>query len=245
MFKENRKIRGIREVRGTRASKVTLDGSWLDVEFNHPHSVLSWAVVGGGWQVTRRVLWHEVRNEDLSISLDPVEYFHRRIAEGGRDKSSVGFLTSAPLTSFCESIQEWDGQWAHCVATVGLSNALRAGDPSYQAWKTGTINLLVQTSVPLTLAASIEASSLIAEARTLAMLEANVLSTVSHQLATGTGTDCIAVASPQASVPEVYAGKHTLIGYLIGHVVMEAMELGIQRWKERRREKEIIFSQAR
>jgi adenosylcobinamide amidohydrolase len=225
-------------------TQIKLEGPWLDVQFTRPHSVLSWAILRGGWQVTRNVLWHEVRNEDLTIDLDPVEYFQGKIAKGGRGKNSIGFLTSAPLTSFCDSLKESNGQWARCVATVGLGNALRVGDPSFQAWKTGTINLLVQTSMPLTLEASIEALSLIVEARTLAMLEANVLSNVSQQLATGTGTDCIAIASPQAEASEIYAGKHTLMGHLIGQSVLDAMENGILKWKDRMCEKEIIFNQA-
>jgi adenosylcobinamide amidohydrolase len=90
----------------------------------------------------------------------------------------------------------------------------------------GTINILLQTSFPLSECASLEALSLVAEARTLAVLQGHVPSGVGNAIATGTGTDCIVVASPLTSSNELevaFAGKHTEIGHLIGSCVYEAV----------------------
>src|SRR5207237_10770827 len=71
---------------------------------------------------------------------------------------------------------------------------------------------------------------LAAEARTAAVLEARVPSRRTGKPATGTGTDCIVVAAPDAGARLAYAGKHTPIGALAGGVVREAVERGVRRW---------------
>jgi adenosylcobinamide amidohydrolase len=123
----------------------------------------------------------------------------------------------------------WHGAFsARCIATVGLGNALRAGDPPGRATP-GTINLLCRLNLALSPEAQLEALALAAEARTLAVREASVASTRSGLPASGTGTDCIVIAAPRAGEPAAYAGKHTAIGHVIGAAVHEATRRGIVR----------------
>ena len=214
-------------------TKITLNEPWLEVQFPCPHSVLSWALLGGGWRTANKVLWHRATNDDLPMGVDPLALFLERLERDGMDKDAVGFLCAGPVSSFVEGAEFCDGQWARCLATVGLSNGVRVGEPSFAATaKVGTINILLQISVPLTLAASIEASSVVTQARTLATLEAKVPNAGGSGFLTGTGTDCIAVASPTAENPVAFSGTHTLIGYLIGQAVLKAMSTGIQNWKD-------------
>ena len=70
---------------------------------------------------------------------------------------------------------------------------------------------------------AIEASSLVAEARTLALLEAAVVSRRSGRPSTGTGTDCIVVASPLGRRKTPFAGKHTEVGHVVGAAVSDAV----------------------
>ena len=91
----------------------------------------------------------------------------------------------------------------------------------------GTINIVVMANRPLTSAAMVEAVQIAAEARTLAVLEAGIKSVRSGAPATGTGTDCIAIAAPARAASrgvraERYCGKHTLLGELIGRAVLES-----------------------
>jgi len=115
------------------------------------------------------------------------------------------------------------------VVTVGLSNALSAGDPPTAVPAAGTINVCTWVSVPLTSAAMVETLALVSEARTAAVLQRRIPSTVSERPATGTGTDCVVVACPRA--PDVdrvgYAGKHTAIGSAVGSSVREAMDAAL------------------
>jgi adenosylcobinamide amidohydrolase len=216
-------------------TKIILNEPWLEVQFPCPHSVLSWALLGGGWRTTSKVLWHRATDEDLPIGLDPLALFLERIERDRMDKNAIGFLCGAPVSSYIEVAQACGGEWVRCLATVGLSNGVRVGDPSFLANpKVGTINILLQTSLSLSLAASIEASSVVTQARTLAVLEAQLPSAEGSGLLTGTGTDCIVIASPVRDNPAAFSGTHTLIGYLIGKAVLEAVKIGIQRWKDRK-----------
>jgi adenosylcobinamide amidohydrolase len=213
-------------------------GKWLSVDLCQPHSVLSWAVLGGGKTAARTVVWHRVAGSDLPPHVDPKAYFEEQLGRRFERGPCVGFLTSAPLATFVEMRRELDGLWARCVATVGLSNALTIGDlPTGRTSSPGTINILVQVAVPLSENSALEALSLVAEARTLAVLEGQVRSTAGNSIASGTGTDCIAIASPLAmpeeGAPAAYAGKHTALGHLIGACASEAISRGVRDWKRR------------
>lgn len=87
-------------------------------------------------------------------------------------------------------------------------------------------------SAPLSEAASLEALSLVVEARTAATIAHDVPSRRSGLRATGTGTDCVVVASPSRHAGLPYAGKHTAVGHVVGRAVLEATHEAIARWKE-------------
>lgn len=65
-----------------------------------------------------------------------------------------------------------------------------------------------------------------AEARTAAIQQIGLR--VSTGIATGTGTDCIAVASPAGS--RDYAGLHTELGEWIGRATHDAVLAAAQDW---------------
>ena len=145
---------------------------------------------------------------------------------------AVGLLTARDLSASSASPRQAGDQAARCVATVGLGNALSAGDPP-GPFVVGTINLLVQVALPLCDAALVELLALAAEARTAAVMDARVPSRRSARVATGTGTDCIVVAAPDAGKrlgAAPYAGKHTLLGALAGGAVRESVARGVRRW---------------
>jgi adenosylcobinamide amidohydrolase len=91
-----------------------------------------------------------------------------------------------------------------------------------------TINLIVTVYPGLSDHALVEAVQIVTEARVRALYEARVQSSLSLLPATGTGTDCIAVASLSAGGPR-YCGKHTKIGELIGSATFKAITAGLGR----------------
>ena len=72
----------------------------------------------------------------------------------------------------------------------------------------------------------VEAIQIATEARVRALYEAGIQSSVSDLVATGTGTDCIAVVSLGGN-PVRYCGKHTQMGELIGMAAYSAVKKGL------------------
>ncbi len=202
----------------------------LVVHFAAPQRMCSWAIVNGGLTDARAVGWIEVRDEELRPPTDARTLLRARLANAGAP-DAVGLLTSRDLAAFVDvTSRDYDAS-ARCIATVGLGNALRAGDPTGPVARIGTINLLCHVSVPLSDEALLEAMSIATEARTAAILDAAVPSVRSGAPATGTGTDCIVLAAPIALRRETYAGKHTRIGHVVGAAVSEAVRRGATQWK--------------
>jgi adenosylcobinamide amidohydrolase len=215
------------------ALAVELVAGLLVARFAEPHRVVSWAMLGGGLRRTRMVAWVEVSDADLRPPIDPCELARARLA-AARISDAVTLMTSRDLRAYVDVERTYRDIACRCVATVGLGNALRAGDPPGPAGRVGTINILCQVSVPLTDEALLESLALAAEARTLAVREAEVPSTLGGLPASGTGTDCIVIAAPEASVRERYAGKHTALGHVVGAAVHDAVRSGAEQWKRER-----------
>lgn len=215
-------------------ARPAADERLLVVRLGAPHAVLSWAIVNGGRRTTTEVVWHEVRDAELRPPVDPEALLRRKLAAAGVP-GAVGLLTSRALSARVVTRSAADGLVARCVATVGLGNALRAGDPPGPAARIGTVNLLCQLSAPLSEEALVEALSIAAEARTLAILEAGVASRRTGRPATGTGTDCIVVAAPARGRGGLrHAGKHTAAGHVIGAAVHAAVARGAAAWRAER-----------
>lgn len=208
-------------------SRVTLQRPWIEFDLGADMQVLSWAVNRPGFVTARRILWREVRNRDLPPELEVEEWFASELSARG-SQDAVAFLTSRDVRHYCEAMAEVDGISAHAVATVGLSNAERVGsrvDYSDRNW--GTINVALHLSEGLSQTGLIEAMSIAVQARTAAVMEAAI--DLPSGTATGTGTDCLAVAAPAGATP--YAGLHTAIGEAVGKAVYQAVHRGALDWK--------------
>lgn len=209
---------------------------WLDWRLGAPHRVLSWSLTRPGLVRASRITWLEVRNADLPAGFDARAWLQAELAARGT-ADAVAMLTSRDLGALETAQARVEGVTARCVATVGLSNAERIGrrlDRSGQDW--GTINIAVVTDATLTEAALIEMLSIAAQARTAAVIEAGL--DLPTGRATGTGTDCIAVAAADGdAAPTAFAGLHTALGEAVGRACHDAVSRGARVWmaKVRRR----------
>ena len=212
-------------------TKIIQSGNWLTLEFAQAHKILSWAVVNGGMTQSRKIAWYQVDDQGMGRGINPCMFLKEKLKQKGIE-DAVGLLTSADLDSFIDIEKDYAQHSARCVATVGMSNALRIGDPPALSKHVGTINLVVQLSTPLSEEAFVEAIAMAAEAKTAAVLESCYPSVCNGLPATGTGTDCIGIAAPILGDQRQYVGKHTEIGHLIGAVVYEAVRKGVEQCKK-------------
>jgi adenosylcobinamide amidohydrolase len=235
------RVGGAERVRAaaSEAISVTLAERTLLVRFAERQRVISWAIVHGGLRSAREVAWLQVDDRELRPPVDARAYARERLRAAGVP-DAVALLTSRRVCTYVDRTVASDDRaiYARAVATVGLGNALRAGDPPGPHARIGTINVLCALSRPLCDEALLEALALAAEARTLAIREARVPSRRSGLPASGTGTDCIAIAAPQLGRAERYAGKHTPLGFVIGAAVYEAVRAGAEDWLRERASEE-------
>ena len=215
--------------RGADGMSVNLSERWLVASFSSPVRACSWAIVGGGLVEIEHVAWREVRDAELRPPINARDFMLERLHEKQLARA-VGLLTSRSVATYCDVVVEGGGARARCVATVGLGNALRAGDPAGIAGRIGTINILVYVNVPLSNEALLEASAVATEAKTAVVLEAGILSRRTGRAATGTGTDCTVAACATGLSFASYAGKHTNVGSLIGAAAARAVSDGVTRW---------------
>ena len=186
-----------------------------------------WTIIGGGLQQQcRRIYFLKVDGFEIK-DRDPVEYATSQLPLDHKTGSLV-FLTSADLSTYI--IKESAALPITVIATIGLGNALSAGDPVSCA-KLGTINIVAVTKLTLSDTASIESLATITEAKSAALFAGGVVSTLTGSPATGTGTDCSCIVHGTGAQTLQYAGKHTEFGSILGQLVRDAVCEGVEQWR--------------
>lgn len=213
---------------------------WLTVRFAAPHRMVSWAPYRPGFVTARDVAWREVGAEELGPEVDAGRWFAAELAQAGLTEA-VGMLTARNVAAYVCGTAKVEGVRAGAVVTLGLRNGERIGARREMAQGSGapegagTINILVYVDRPLTDAALLEASALAVQARTVALIEAGYRPAGMDAPVTGTGTDCVVMAAPQAPdgepyAGESYAGMHTAIGEAVGACVLGAVRQAAAEW---------------
>ena len=230
------------------AVEIHRDDKMLYARFLTPHRVISTCSAVGGLRDDLEYLYNHqsceptghMRELHRLISRDPAAY-RRAVCEpyGLPDERCATLGTAANMRYASIKQASFRELTVLAVCTGGVeSNAGRAGDPaSVYEWNGvyeqvlgeelvlhGTINTLLFINQELTPGAMVRAVMTATEAKTAALQELAVGSRYSDGLATGTGTDQIAVASRLGTgVMLTGAGKHCVLGELIGKTVHDAI----------------------
>lgn len=238
-----------------RTSYRVADGT-LVIDCGTSMRVLSSAPRCGGLRTTRYILNHQVeanpvvggsrkaaRQALLSNGRHPSRTLSQVGTALGIDEPCVGLMTAVPMTQLVVGREESKGLWVECFATVGVTNAVRAGEPhkgEHSALQGhGTINLILITNGCLSHAAMVGAVQVVTESKTGVLRDHAVPCWTGRPGATGTGTDAVVIACANRDggrwLP--YSGTHTEIGALIGRVVADCVARGLARaaqWAKRR-----------
>ena len=156
---------------------------------------------------------------------------------GINPKLSVGMMTAADIETFSYAREIVKNFWVDAGVTVGLGNSRRAGedadctdiDKSFVP-PAGTINIVVATNIRFTDAALVEAIALVAETKAKVIMDAGVVSTKNGRVATGTGTDAIAVLSRIEGDVQHYCGKHVITGQMVSRAVDSALKIALDKY---------------
>lgn len=215
----------------------------LKVSFTQQHQALSNAVYNGGMKTAGQLLNIKVPEQADRETLEPPSATFAKIeAQLGLQGTTVGMMTAASMNSARIATSEVEREKLAVVVTSGISNARRAGDQAEfrkldefenQVKNTGTINTIILVTAQLTEAAMAEVMMVATEAKAALLQELGVYSPVSGKLATGTGTDALAVVSGNGPRRVHYAGKHTLLGEVVANTVMAATSDSLQFGRDR------------
>jgi len=221
----------------------------LVIDLGSTHRVLSSAPARGGLVKARSILNHQVaanpvvrqpRPSDKPARRvnwsDPARYLEARASELEAKSPVVGLMTAVPMKRVVALREESNGIWVECFCTVGVTNAVKAGEPaSYtgsgrRCGSAGTINIILVTNAILSVPAMVGAVQVATESKTAVLLEQAVRNWTGRHVATGTGTDTVVVACRLRGGPRLhYSGTHTTIGSLIGRVVGQCVRAGLVR----------------
>jgi len=201
------------------------------VSFSAPARTLSWAVLNGGFRHARHIINHHVDGNDVLFCAQPGPWLERAASGLGLQGKVVGMATAVEMKHLVRVSMQSGVARVACFATVGCGNALSVADPASVAIEEPaptlhTINMILTVEPGLSDAAMVEAVQIATEGRVRALYENGIKSCRSGLLATGTGTDCIAIVSLGDGVKR-YCGKHTTLGELIGCAAYTSVAKGL------------------
>lgn len=210
----------------------------LVLEFPRPQQVCSTSLLNGGLKEGIGAIFNQTCPPVTTAQELPkgsVEAYLAYVAalRGLNPLESTGLLTAASQRNAAVSCLSFRGLKVLTIVTGGIDhNGGRPGDPaSYYEEEGrflmvgGTINILVSTNAYLPPPTLLKAMITVTEAKSGALLELLAPSCYSTELATGSGTDGVIIASDPASTLVITdAGHHAKLGELIGRTVRRAVK---------------------
>ena len=225
-------------------------GRFLVADLKGPHRVLSTSVCHGGQaEHIRHILNHQScegagHHERHQLMTRGLEAYHDVVChEAALPAEETVVMGTAANMNYVAIISETDESVSVTAAvTAGVQgNATTAGDPA--SWREtptgmlkvaayqGTINTMLFVDRPVTSGALARLAVTMTEAKSAALQRLAVPSTVSVDLATGTGTDQYCIAVPmEGGPPLTSASPHVKFGELAGLAVRKATAEAL-RWQ--------------
>ncbi len=231
-------------------------GRFLVAAFKRPHRVLSTCRVNGGLREDlTHIANHQscegighVARHHAVVGLGPDAGHAAACAEADLPPATTALMSTAANMQCAVMTRETCAELTvQVVATAGvLGNATRAGDPA--GWHerpggsvrverpvadaplpeagSGTIVTLAFIDQPCTPACLVKAATMVTEGKSAAVLDLRMPSLQSPGLATGTGTDQLAIAAPLENAgawARHWAGSHNTLGELLGRTTHDAV----------------------
>lgn len=235
----------------TPAFTVAREHRFLQVHLQGPWRILSTCAVNGGERTDLSGILNCQTCEGSahhpkakSLHLLSRTQLHQECCQGAQMPAPQTALLGTAANMDYASVRHasYEDAQVTAIATAGVEgNAGRAGDPAQwhegeQGYKPvhavpGTINVIVLFHQVLSPAALARSVVTLTEAKSAALLDLAIGSRYSQALATGTGTDQYAVASPLSSEPRFHwTGNHAKLGELLGQAVHACITEAL-RWQ--------------
>lgn len=212
------------------------------IQLPDKRNVLTASWINGGYREDiQTLLNHQLNQEEIDyLEEGNVPGFMKNLAENlGLDpERSSGFLTVADMDNVAIVTERFREIEVTSIVTAGIEvNGGRAGDDAsyYELngnyeFRVGTINTILLINSHLSQSTLLRAVMTAVEAKTVALQELMAPSQYSDGVATGSGTDNIAVVSNLSSENLLTtAGKHSKLGELIGKAIIKATKRALSQ----------------
>lgn len=199
--------------------------------------VLSSAVLNGGFMKANGIININVSEyRDEEIHREPKDILKKTVAKLGlAPETVVGLMTAVDVRNVIVSEQKYQDATLSTFVTAGIGCSARAGEAtaskqsSCDVEKAGTINIILLIDGNLTNSCMVDVVKTATEAKTVALMELDVRSYFSGDLASGELTDSVVVACTKRGSLIEFAGTGTMLGELISKSVKESVKKALQK----------------
>ncbi|MFA5364108.1 MAG: adenosylcobinamide amidohydrolase [Candidatus Bathyarchaeia archaeon] len=222
--------------------EAELQGNKLVLRSKTLLKIISSAVLNGGQRESNCIINYQVPEDAGSDMEDSV---HKEAGDFLKDEiTKLGFpsdqvvaiMTAAKMENVVVESIKFEDLTLTAFVTAGAYFAATAGDEiaskqtAFPFKKWGTINIIVLVDGNLTQSCMVNAIVTVTEAKASALRELDVRSRFSGEVATGTVTDSVVIASTNKGKHQIrYAGTGTITGELIGKTVKTALKKAIYK----------------
>lgn len=210
----------------------------LVLEFSHNRRVISTSPLNGGIKDNIQAVFNQTCppvTYSQELPGGGVKEYLALVAteQGFKPELTTGLLTAAAQKNAVFTLLNFRQLELLVVATAGVDiNGGRPGDPAGYYEEngdfhpiSGTINIFLSVNAIMPSATMVKAVITATEAKSGALLELLAPSAYSQELATGSGTDGIIIASdPKGKLTLTDSGYHSKLGELIGQGVRQVVQ---------------------
>ena len=217
--------------------KLVLKDNVLAVISDIDLTTVSSAIYNGGFKKAKAILNVQATNDltDKQLHADPQKFIINSAKKLGIQNNFVGMVTAAAVDKFAW-VSKKDGDLTVTVTATAVdtdgntcSHAETAGETITVEEMLGTINIMVIIDGNPTESCLVSTVLTATEAKTAAMLELDIRSRYSGNVATGTITDAIIVAKTNRGAPIIYGGPASKLGQLVGYCTRKAVKESIMK----------------
>lgn len=194
-------------------------------------NTVSSAIFNGGSKHVKNVLNIGVPPgySDIALHMDPMELITMSAAKLDLSKDYLAMVTAANVHNFSLIKQKTDEFSVAVAATAGCSHGESSGEEIKVTEITGTINIIIfidGAPIESCMVASVITAT---EAKSAALHELDVRSRYTGDLATGSITDSVTVATNNKGMPIVLGGPASKLGQVVSQCTRQAVTEALLR----------------
>jgi adenosylcobinamide amidohydrolase len=212
-------------------AKLVVEDNVLAVTSDSGLTTVSSAIYNGGFKKVKAILNIQVPEgySDLKLHEDPLHLVKLASEKIGVHDNYLAMITAAKIANR-HYVAKSDGNLTvNVVATAGASHGESAGEAIDADHSDGTINIIVVINGNPTDSCLVAAFVTATEAKTAALNDLDIRSRYSGDVATGTITDSLSVATTNIGPTIELGGPASKLGQLVASCVREAVKEAVKK----------------